>query len=148
MLTFGDFKNYVDLYSADLSHWPAEMIKPALLLIENSTVAKEYFDAALKTDAALRTFIPAPRDLSALEKRIMAKVAVTKQEADVVKNGMFNINWNVRALFAPGSGLVAAAVIGFVIGLSPAPKTVLDTNFYSGDQVITGDADFYDGDIF
>lgn len=149
MLTLGDFKNYVDLYSADLSRWPQDMVKPALLLIENSAAAKAYFDAALDTDAALRTFIPAARDLSALEKRIMSRIAVTAQEAVETGRGFFVMNWSLRDLFAPGSGLIAAAVIGFVIGLSPAPpQTVLDTAFYSGDQIITGDADFYEGDIF
>lgn len=151
MFTLGDFKNHVDLYSADLSRWPVGKIKPALLLVENSAEAKAYFDAALKADAALRHFIPASRDLAALEARIMAAVAGAPQYEDAVeKRGLFGTNWQLRNIFAPGSGLLIAAVMGFVIGLSPAPSqsTVLDSSFYSGDQIISGDADIYDGDMF
>lgn len=150
MLNIGDFKNNVDLYSADLSRWPVDDVKPALLLIENSSFAREYFEAALKNDAALRLFAPAPRDLGALESRIMATIAKIPQYAEPVTRGISAINWSLRDLFAPGSGLVAAAVIGFVIGLTPAPSSgsVLDAAFYNGDTVIAGDAEIYEGDIF
>ncbi len=152
MLTLGDFKNHVDLYSADLSRWPVEKVKQALLMVENSAEAKAYFEATLKTDAALRHFDPATRDLKPLEARIMAKVAITPQDAemDTNKGLFFGFTGHLRDLFAPGSGLLIAAVMGFVIGLSPAPpqKTVLESSFYSGDVVISGDADMYEGDIF
>jgi hypothetical protein len=131
-----DFRTYADTHSADLSRWPQSLVKPALALIEADAEAKAYFDRALALDAELRLYAPGKPDLAALEARIMAELrkdgVKEKPRAGVLGRAF---------LFLPAPGLLAAAVIGFFLGLQPAHTAAQAESafFYATDQVIAGD---------
>jgi hypothetical protein len=140
-MTLDDFMKRLELHSADLSRWPPDLVRPALALIRSSAEAHAAFDGALKLDAALRSYNPPPARLEALEERIMRAVANTRHVSPPVRN-----TWRTAWLFAPGGGLVAAAVIGFFLGLQPAPSTdsgLFDAVAFAPDQIINDD----DGDF-
>lgn len=150
MTTLAKFRENVDLYSADLSRWPQEEVKPALALIEQEAEARAYFDAALALDATLRAYAPKPAALEALEARIMKEIAGAPRErpAAPVTRVSAALPFGRAWLYAPGGGLVAAAVIGFLIGFTPAQQaeTLLDPVYYSQDQIVD-DVDTLEGGI-
>jgi hypothetical protein len=167
MTTVEDFKAKVDLYSADLSRWPAAEVKPALAFMKAHPAAQKYFDAALALDAELRAYVPRTAKTEVLEQRILREIkalppavqaagknnpakAAGKNipaKASRAKSGLFGFSpaW----IAAPGGGLLAAAVLGFIVGFSPAQKgdLLLDPVQYSQHQII-GDAGAYDGGMF
>lgn len=143
------FKHYTDSYSADLSRWPEELVKPALAFIETSPAAKAYFDEALKIDTALRTLEGRDGNYQKLEAGIMQKIASTPQERKPVpqQERSFRPAW----VLAPGSGLLAAVVIGFFVGFQPQLQAdyILDPVFYAEEQIIGGDdADIFNEEVF
>jgi hypothetical protein len=145
MKTLQEFRDRVDLYSADLSHWPEADIRPALDFMARDAAAKEYFEAARALDDRLRAYEPPAPRLDALEARIMTEIARAPRPAMPPAQAFAGRAW----LFAPGGGLVAAAVIGFLIGFSPAQQadTLLDPVYYAQDQIISGDADMFEGGL-
>jgi hypothetical protein len=148
MMTLDDFREHVDLYSADLSRWPQDKVKPALALVKADAAAKKYFDEALALDDRLRGYAPKAPPLGALEERILKDIRRTPQRKPATRPAEVHVTptW----LFAPGGGLLAAAILGFIIGLTPpqAPgDTLLDPVYYAQDQII-GDADADTGGIF
>ena len=143
MMTLEELKEHVDLYSADLSRWPEARVKDALQLVGDNKAAKEYFDAALALDDVLRGYVPKQPALTALESRIMAEIAKTPVAAPAA---MQEVRVSKAWIFAPGGGLLAAAIIGFMIGLMPATPqsaadTLVDPVYYNQDQIIGGDSD-------
>ncbi len=155
------FKDSVDLYSADLSKWPVEAVKPAIAFMRDNSVAADYFDKALLLDAKLRAFAPEAFDQSALEARIMQGIAGEKQAAKAPVQAVIAATAAakpVRAawLFAPASGLMAVAVLGFFFGFSQPQQTQqayapLDPAYVAEEQLasIEADVDYgYDGEIF
>lgn len=142
-----EFKKHVDLYSADLSRWPVELVRPALALMEDSAEAARYFDAALKLDDALRADVRETAPSPALEAAIMKKIAALPQK----KSAAHKTAWRPALLFAPGGSLLAVAILGFFIGLQPAAQTdtLLDPAFYAPEQIIAGDnLDIYEEELF
>jgi hypothetical protein len=142
-----EFKDEVDLYSADLSRWPQDKVKPALDLMKDNPVAKAYFDAALELDGKLRDYSAKPVNVDALAARIMAEV----QKAPV--QTVQPLAFRPAYIFAPGGGLLAAAIIGFVIGFYPQAQTdfLLDPVYYAQEQNTTDsgmDAAISEEDIF
>jgi hypothetical protein len=141
-----EFKDEVDLYSADLARWPQDKVKPALELMKANPVAKAYFDEALKLDEKLRDYDAKPVNVDALATRIMAEMQKTPaQPAQPAFRPAY--------FFAPGGGLLAAAVIGFVIGFYPQAQTdfLLDPVYYAQEQSTTDsgmDAAISEEDIF
>lgn len=128
-----EFKDEVDLYSADLSRWPQDKVKPALDLMKDNPVAKAYFDEALKLDEKLCDYGAKPVNVDALAARIMAEVQKAPLQAAQP------LKFRPAYIFAPGGGLLAAALIGFVIGFYPQAQTdfLLDPVYYSQEQATT-----------
>lgn len=136
-LDIATFREYVDIYSADLSRWPVHLIKPALNLIETSPEARASFDAALALDARLRAVDVALADTTVLAASIMAQVVKTPQAgkaapiAAVIADKALASAQIAAAprktlsifrpfeIFASGGGLMALGVIGFLIGFQP-----------------------------
>ena len=54
MMTLDEFREHVDIYSADLSRWPQDKVKTALQMVRENTAAKEYFDVGLFERAGVR----------------------------------------------------------------------------------------------
>lgn len=134
MTEIDKFKENVDIYSADLSRWPLSDVKPAIAFMEANPVARAYFDEALKLDDVLRFYQPVPEEaaaLAALEARIMA--AIDRPSVSVTRRAMSHaqklpakvLSWRPEMLFLPGGGLIAAAVMGFLIGFTPAPSDAI-----------------------
>ena len=156
MMTIEDFKKNIELYSADLSRWPESRIREAVKLMQAQPSAKALLEEHVGFDDVLRAYTPKEPDVSALEARIMAQVARTKQggelkhSAGAAKPSL--LNWRPLWIFAPGGGLAVAALIGFLIGFQPHQHKdmLLDTAYYSEAQLIQGDAsdvDTYDGGL-
>lgn len=147
MMTLDELKEHVDLYSADLSRWPQDKVKAALQFTSENKEAKKYFDAALALDDRLRHFTPKQPDLNALESRIMAEIAKTPRAAPAKAA---EISVTPAWIFAPGGALLAAAILGFIIGIMPAKPqntdTLVDPVYYSQD--IGGDSDDDMGEVF
>lgn len=143
-----EFRDDVDLYSADLSRWPQEKVKPALELMRDNPVAKAYFDDALALDEKLRAYAAKTVNEDALASRIMA--AVQKAPAPAAAGFRFSPAY----IFAPGGGLLAAAIIGFVIGFYPQAQAqadfLLDPAYYAQEQADNAgmDAPVSEEDIF
>jgi hypothetical protein len=151
MMTLDEFREHVDIYSADLSRWPQDKLKTALQMVKENTAAKEYFDAALALDDRLRAYTPKAPALPALEDRILKGIALSRQPAPVRSQ---EVHIKSAWIFAPGGGLLAAAILGFIIGLSPPSQTsgdtLVDPVYYAQDQIIGGDTDDDDetGEVF
>jgi hypothetical protein len=155
MMTFEEFKENVDLYSADLSRWPRDMVKPALQFVKDDARAKAYFDAALALDDKLRSYAPKAPMLEGIEARVMAEIRKTKQEKPgkgAAAPAPVDVRVTPAWIFAPGGGLLAVAVLGFIIGLMPPSEqpgdTLVDPVYYSQDQIIGGDSDMDAGGMF
>ena len=147
MMKPDEFKKMIEIYSADLARWPKHLVKPALALVEKSAEAKACFDAALKLDDTLRSWQPSSARLEGLERKILEKIQAVPQE----REGSSRFSWRPVWIFAPVGSLVAAAVLGFIIGFSPVQQSdyLLDPVFYSQDQIIGGDdIDSYTGSMF
>ena len=123
-MTRDNFVELLDAYSADFSLWPAELIKPALAMIDQDASCRAAFEQALALDDQLRKadadiVAQADRrygDGAALMARIMAEIdtpaAATAQQIPV-KSAV--AGW--RTFFAPSGGLLFVAVLGFMMGL-------------------------------
>lgn len=145
MMKIDEFKNLTDTHSADLSRWPKEKIHAAQVLIAHNEDARKYFDEALLLDDILRRCdIIGTKSSSLLEAKILGKISSMRQE----EPSFFGF-FNPAALFAPSSGLLAAALIGFIMGFSP--PSVQDQNltdpFYA-EQVAENDTIVDEGEIF
>lgn len=145
------FREYLDVYSADLSRWPQDSVKPALALVGADAEAKAMFDKALALDDLMR--VPAaPANYAALEDKIMARIAATAQEKTApvvmpVAASALRPAW----LFAPGGGLLAAVILGFFFGADmqvAQADYLLDPVYYSQEQIIGDDADIMMGEVF
>jgi hypothetical protein len=161
-MTLEEFKDKVDLYSADLSRWPQELVKPALAFMKESRAAGDYFDGALLLDEKLRGYEPVAGDLSALENRVMLRIVSEKQdEKPVEKQAMPPVPVQAEAvqvrakwLFAPSGGLLAIAFLGFFLGFTPPRQPAympLDPAAVAEEQLASLDSgiyDEYDGEVF
>ena len=155
MMTLEDFEKNIDLYSADLSRWPESQIRAAVELRKAKPEAKQLLEKHVSFDDVLRAYVPKEPNVSALEVRIMAEVARTKQgvrAADVSGPAKSGFNWRPLWLFAPGGGLAVAALLGFLVGFQPQQHkdTLLDPAYYTESQLIhsdADDADAYDGGL-
>ena len=139
-MTLRELEKNIDLYSADLSLWPQGLVRPALALVEKDADAKALFDKALELDALLRQWQPphmTAARMAGLEEKIV-RAALSQGRAVAVKAGASLSAYLGRA----GGGLVAMALLGFIIGITPSPAGadwVLDPVFYAQDQIIGGD---------
>ncbi len=146
-MKFEEFKTCVDVYSADLARWPQERVKAALRLMEASPEAKHYFEQDLRLLEITQGAVVSAPDLSALEDRIMAVVLAA--ETETVSEGNAVVPWRVSWLALPGGGLLAAAFLGFMVGLqSVQSDLLLDPVFYAEEQIIQSGSDFYAGGVF
>ena len=137
MMTLDDLKKNIDLYSADLSRWPAERIRPAHALIESDARARAYYEREVRMDDALRLYQPVAGNMDLLQAKIMKSLHAPAAET---KARPFS---HPAFLAAPlGGGLIAAMVVGFMIGVTPPSpvETSLDDIFYSQQQILSDDA--------
>lgn len=153
-MTLDEFKNLLEIYSGDLSRWPAGKLQAAVALVKQNPAAQALLDDAVAFDHTLRHYEAPQADMAALENRILAAIADVpaaseSRPADAPQPWTI-FGWRPAYIFAPSGGLLAAALIGFMIGAAPAPHTehLLDPSFYSVDQIMTGDADIYEGSLF
>ena len=153
-MTLDEFKDLLELHSGDLSRWPADKLQAAVAVAKQNPVAQALLDDAVAMDDTLRHYDVAAVDMSALENRIMAAIAdvpaASESRAPDVPQPWTIFGWRPAYIFAPSGGLLAAALIGFLIGAAPVKSTeyLLDPAFYSVDQIMTGDTDIYEGSLF
>lgn len=146
-----DFRKLVDVYSSDLSRWPKDCVKPALALMRESAEAKRLFDETLELDEDLRKLGGANVDCAMLEERILRSVSDMRQAQGSLDSFAASFSFRAAYLFAPGGGLLAAAIIGFLVGFQPgdvAGDYVLDPVFYAEEQIIAGDAGLFEEEVF
>ena len=153
-MTLDEFKNLLDLHSGDLSRWPATQLQAAITLAKENPAAQSLLEDAVALDDTFRHYDVPAVDIPALENRIMAAIAdvpaASISRAPDVPQPWTIFGWRPAYIFAPSGGLMAAALIGFLIGASPAQQAehLLDPAFYSVDQIMTGDTDIYEGSLF
>jgi len=140
MMDFETFRHNIELYSGDLSRWPQALIRDAAQLAEKDPRAKALLEAHVSFDAVMRQYAPSPSTprLQALESRILQQIAVLPQGAETVIAPISRGTWRPAWLMAPGGGLIAAALIGFLIGFHPQPQKdiLLDPGYYNDAQVV------------
>lgn len=153
-MTLDEFKNLLVLHSGDLSRWPSEKLQAAVALAKQNPAAQALLDEAVAMEDTLRHYDVAAVNISALENRIMAAIAdvpaASESRAPDAPEAWTIFGWRPAYIFAPSGGLLAAALIGFLIGSSPVKNTeyILDPAFYSVEQIMAGDADIYEGSLF
>jgi hypothetical protein len=153
-MTLDEFKNLLEIYSGDLSRWPAAKLQDAVALAKQVPAAQALLDEAVALDHKLRHYDVPQTDLAALENRIMAAIADVPAAADPraaeAPAPWSLFGWRPAYIFAPSGGLLAAALIGFMIGSAPVThkEFLLDPSFYSVDVIMSGDADIYEGSLF
>jgi hypothetical protein len=155
MMTLDEFKSLIDIYSADLSRWPREKLQEAVALMKANAQAAAALEEQVWLDDALRQAEIALPDVRALEARIMQAVAdmpAAQSATDPALPPAWTIfGWRPAYIFAPSGGLMAMALLGFMIGAQPVSQQkeiLLDPVYYSADQLMSSDADIYDGGIF
>lgn len=144
MMDFETFRQNVELYSGDLSRWPQQLIRAAAQLADQDPKARALLESHVSFDAAMRQYAPTPAAdrLQALESRILRQIAVTPQGAETAgaapHEASSSRGWRPALLVAPGGGLIAAALIGFLIGFHPQPQKdiLLDPGYYNVSQVV------------
>lgn len=143
-MTLDEFRNNVDLYSADLSRWPQTLVKPAVTFMKDNAEAAALFEKQLLADASLREYTPRTGDLSALEARIMQGLAEQSPATISVKPAAAASLWKPSWIFAPSGGLMVVALIGFLAGFNPQPASYvpLDPSYVAEEQVLAS-ADVY-----
>lgn len=147
-MTLDEFRNNVDLYSADLSRWPQALVKPAVAFMKGNPDAEALFERQLLADASLREFTPVIGDMSALEARIMKGLAEQSPAAAPVTPAIAatatKSAWKPAWIFAPSGGLMVIALIGFLAGFNPQPTSYvpLDPSYVAEEQVLAS-ADIY-----
>ncbi|MBL8711744.1 MAG: hypothetical protein JNM12_02505 [Alphaproteobacteria bacterium] len=144
-MTLDEFRNNVDIYSADLSRWPQALVKPAVAFMKDNAEAAALFERQLAADAQLRAHTPRIGDISALEARIMQGIAEQSSasapaQAAVAAKPFWKPSW----VFAPSGGLMVVALIGYLAGFNPQPKhyVPLDPSYVAEEQVLAS-ADTY-----
>lgn len=147
-MTLDEFRNNVDLYSADLSRWPQALVKPAVGFMKDNAEASALFEKQLAADAQLRAHTPRIGDISALQARIMQGIseqspASAPVQAPVAAAAVKSF-WKPSWVFAPSGGLMVVALIGYLAGFNPQPKhyVPLDPSYVAEEQVLAS-ADTY-----
>jgi hypothetical protein len=121
MKNLEEFKNCVDLYSADLSLWPLDQVKPALAFMQENAEAKRYFDDMVFAEAQLRAYADQVVPSSGLEARIMAQIENMPPEKSILfpESAKKAFRWQPQRFLAPGGGLLAVLLVATFIGISP-----------------------------
>lgn len=155
MMTLDEFKNLLDTYSADLSRWPQDKLQPAVALTKSHATAQQLLEAAMAVDDTLRHYVPPAANIAALENRILAAIedipAGQNSAAPHLASQPWTVfGWRPAFIFAPSGGLMAAALIGFMIGAAPVQHTgnLLDPAYYSVEQILNSDTEMYEGGLF
>lgn len=142
MMTLDEFRNNVDLYSADLSRWPQSLVKQAVAFMKDNAEAAALFESQLFADAQLREYSPPVGNMSALEMRIMQGLAEQSPASIPVMPAVSAAStksfWKPSWVFAPSGGLMVVALVGFLAGFNPQPKTYvpLDPSYVAEEQVL------------
>lgn len=119
-MTLDEFKHLTDIHSGDFSKWPVNQVKPALALLATNAQAKQWFDGVLQLDDALRhADVNLCGDYADLETKIMQAIRNTPQ-SQPVKEFVVAYRFRLSHLFAPSGGLLAMALVGFLIGFNPS----------------------------
>ena len=142
----------IDAYGANTELWPADVAAYAEELLANDAELRQYLEDAAATDALLQNYHIEEPDLQNLEARILCGAFVEPVIVPVNNNAsdkpsVFKQFWTSlfgdmapSYVFAPGGGMMAAAVLGFWLSFSGVVKAphanqdgqlLLDPVFYS-----------------
>jgi len=138
------FQECLDLYGADLEHWPAERRREAQAALQDSEDLRRLLEQELRFEAELAQDFPeAP---SGLAQRILAAAAVTRQEPGPHEAQAAPLSW-FREFLRPKPALVLAGLLalGFLLGAyeaergGPAAATDLASLYNNGEASWTSD---------
>jgi hypothetical protein len=125
-MTLNRVTQLIEAYGGDLRRWPGEERVTLEPLIRRLPEAQALLNDASRLDRLLDGWRVAPTDWT-LERRILAAASATAQIqprpwrslADLLRGAVPRADWlGSRMLWPQVAGLVAAAVIGFFIGIS------------------------------
>lgn len=149
MMSLNDFLNKLDLYGADLSRWPEDDIKPALTCMARDKIAKTAFAETEAMEALLRfhdTGLGTHFDSTALADNVMRAINAAGSEPEDISFSLM-----IRNYIAPAvSGLMAMAIVGFMIGLPAVAGQAPSDPFQQAVSQAVGDddADLYTEGLF
>jgi hypothetical protein len=106
-------------HGATSERWPDDEREAALALLETSAAARRALTDAAGLDGLLGRSSAPPVSLS-----LQSKVASIPEQHSP---GVFEIAllfWPFGAIWRPASGLVAAAIIGLVVGIGTPPEDI------------------------
>lgn len=150
MMTLNDFMNRLDLYGADLSRWPVADVKPALGMIADNRMAKDAFAATEAMETLLRfadPALPLAIDTDGLAEKVMARIA--DNPVSLQPRAEISFFRSIRDYMAPAfGGLMAMAVVGFIVGMPAIAHLQDDPFMQAARQVVTEDTDLYTGELF
>lgn len=121
-------KRLLEAHGAEPRRWPEGERAAALDLLAGSPAARAALEAAARLDGLLGGVAPEdPVATAALRARIAALAATPARRAAPRGWSGWSIGpWPVRRLWPQAMGLVAAAVIGFVVGIGHPPSPAAD----------------------
>ncbi len=158
------FRELAEAYGADIARWPADdaVAARAVLDGDDDGWARALLDEVADIDALLGVYEIGDTAEEALAARIVANATAFPQDRGAIATpevrtggvGAFlsgALGFRVRPawMFAPGGGLMAAAVIGFFVGAgggmpgAQQDALLLDPVFYSQDELVTPDAELW-----
>jgi hypothetical protein len=109
----------IEAHGADPGRWPAEERDPAVALLETSAVARRALDDAARLDTLLAKDA-APKVSLALQSRV---AAIPERRRSGVRE-IARVFWPFGAIWRPATGLVAAGVIGLIVGIGTPPEDI------------------------
>ena len=144
--TLDRLERLLDQYGAMPAHWPVADRDPARDLIGRDPAARAMADAAAQLDRLLTADQEAtahePMALpEGLRSRILAAAPTppSKRRRTFRWAGLLSTVWPFEAAWQPASALVAAGVLGFVLGLSGINAVGTDVSFDSAvDTLVFG----------
>ena len=135
------FSELIAAYGTDPRRWPAAERDDALDLLARSPSLQEEIDRMTALDAALDAWPnPAPLslDAAALAARISATPQARAQSRAEIRM-VRRFRWPAIA-WPNAAGLAAAALAGFLVGLSGLDSSLLPTSVETVDQLVVASA--------
>jgi len=109
------FRRLLEAYGANPAHWPPDERAAAEALCGRSAEARAALAEARRLDRLLAVDALAGPD-DALTASIIARTTAVPQERPAIARATDVSGWSMPPLWQPAAGLLAAALIGFVVG--------------------------------
>ncbi|HLI12966.1 MAG TPA: hypothetical protein VKY65_15340 [Alphaproteobacteria bacterium] len=135
IMTFEQFKYYLDAYGASLRRWPAEIRAEAAAFLASSSAAAGALDEARRLDAVLDRFVVSQE--RADELRLID--AVVARSTSTPPRKRFDLFAGTASFWPRAAVLAAVAVLGIVTGTFQVERQTYDPASFDVAQTLTSD---------